>query len=504
MADASEDILSTTNPTSSGASSPSSLHPTSSTTTNIDVAEDDSAPDFRFLLSPSIATATSSSASHQKLPTRGAKDFDLHGTRLQQSVLEASRQAMHDVLREERVHARGTVERAVWDEEKKGVWCLGDGLGKLTMGVGVVRVRREAVDDDDNDDDEDDGEKKVGDGGIGGDEIEKTKDDEKRLNQKKKKKRKGLSSLFLLPEEALWLLDRGSLDLRWPAGPGEDEFGGSPMSLQAAHAMLIGKEGDGGLTLEKFTVYQYLKRAGYVVMRAETNWQNVPEASDLELSEQKTGNIIWSFWRSLTWGGSREESEESKQQRQRAGPLVKPGLYRDYGKSQILGGRLCSLTVLSDSIYRLVTMIPYHSPLKTQSLKPPSSDLTENYPDITYHVYKPSTNFKKTKPGSPDFYISVINVRQTVIPTEPELEHLLRQTPFHPWQASNSNVYQKAKVGIRNVILAVVDQGIISFINVSDAAFGLNALWQREKKKPNSRGGGVTRGGFRGKGRGRR
>src|ERR1700742_556625 len=124
-------------------------------------------------------------------------------------------------------------------------------------------------------------------------------------------------------------------------------------------------------------------------------------------------------------------------------------------------------------------MIPFHSPLKTPSLINPWNNPTQTYPNVTYHVYKPNSAYKKSNPGPPDFYISVINARKTLLPTEPELEHLLRQTPFRPWTSSNSNVYQKVKTGIRKVILAVVDQGVVSFLNVSDAAFGLNALWQR-------------------------
>ena len=150
-------------------------------------------------------------------------------------------------------------------------------------------------------------------------------------------------------------------------------------------------------------------------------------------------------------------------------------------------------------------MVPFHSPLKTPSLVNPWTSPNYEHPNITYHVYKPNSNYKKSKPGPPDFYISVIQARETLLPAEPELEHLMRQTPFHPWPDSNSNVYQKCKGGIRNIILAIVDQGVISFLNISDAAFGLNALWQREKK-PNSRpkGGTGPRGGFKGKNRGRR
>jgi tRNA-splicing endonuclease subunit Sen54 len=141
-------------------------------------------------------------------------------------------------------------------------------------------------------------------------------------------------------------------------------------------------------------------------------------------------------------------------------------------------------------------MIPYHSPIATPEMISPYEKSDSSSPTITYHVYKPNAQFKKTSPGMPDFYVSVINSRETMIPTEPELEILLRQTPYHPWAATNSNVYQKAKTGVRNVILAVVDQGLISFVNFSDAAFGANALWQRPKTSTTK-----GRGGFKGKGR---
>jgi len=144
-------------------------------------------------------------------------------------------------------------------------------------------------------------------------------------------------------------------------------------------------------------------------------------------------------------------------------------------------------------------MIPNHSPMATPDLINPYENAGNSSPTITYHVHKPNSQFRKTAPGPPDFYVSVINARESTIPTEPELEALLRQTPFHPWPPSNSNVYQKVKKGVRNVILAVVDQGLISFVNFSDASFGANALWQRTRD-PNMKARG---GGFRGKGGGR-
>ena len=63
--------------------------------------------------------------------------------------------------------------------------------------------------------------------------------------------------LELLPEEAIYLIERGSLfcwkqtDLDVGQVPGLNDINGSPMSVQQAYAEMIGRE---GLTLEKFQV----------------------------------------------------------------------------------------------------------------------------------------------------------------------------------------------------------------------------------------------------------
>jgi len=63
--------------------------------------------------------------------------------------------------------------------------------------------------------------------------------------------------LELLPEEAVYLIERGSLfcwkhtNLNLGQVPGLSEVGGSPMSVQQAFSEMIGRE---ELTLEKFQV----------------------------------------------------------------------------------------------------------------------------------------------------------------------------------------------------------------------------------------------------------
>jgi tRNA-splicing endonuclease subunit Sen54 len=101
--------------------------------------------------------------------------------------------------------------------------------------------------------------------------------------------------VWLLPEEALYLLERGSLDIRWPssitgsaAGDQDDEEDDElsiPMSLQAAYACFIGR---GGLTLERFSVYSGLRRLGYAVVRAPS-WDESKDAHEEEF--EQTTNI---------------------------------------------------------------------------------------------------------------------------------------------------------------------------------------------------------------------
>lgn len=225
-----------------------------------DVDAADEVADFRFL-------------SSQKLPSRGTKDFEHHGTKLQQSTLEASRQAMYDVLNQTRTHLP-SMPRAIWDEESGGAWVINPS-GKWTATAGQAR----------------------------------------------RCPGKG-TRLWLLPEEMLWLIDRGSLDVRWPAKPEEEEENGLPMSLQGAYAVCIRKDSLHPLSLEMYSVYAYLKRAGYCVIRANSSEQSTA-VQDVPKSDIQQFGFLELCQRLFT--------KQDNINRRKLGPLVTPGLYRDYG-----------------------------------------------------------------------------------------------------------------------------------------------------------------------------
>ncbi|KAF2401079.1 hypothetical protein EJ06DRAFT_548264 [Trichodelitschia bisporula] len=334
-----------------------------------DVDLTDEVQDFRFL------TSLIDSETAQKLPSRGTKDFEPHGTRAQDAALAASRAAMHAALSLARVHPRGG-QRAEWDG-KDGAWVDKPG-GFWVRSVG--RVVRVPIADSDSDSDSED-----------------QPSDTMPTKPKSPRKPKTEARTHLHPEEALWLLERGSLDIHWPPAPGEAPFTGLPMSLQGGYAAFLGEV----LSLEVFTVYQYLKRAGYTVLRAGENEGSVP------VYKAAAGN-----------------------------PL------------SVLFARLWTA---------LFAPQPAHDPTTNTSIGPAPTDPTA--PRVTYHVYKPLPGFKKTSPGPPDFYVSVINARESCFPSERQLDGLLAQTPYHP-PTGVTNLYLRLKKGYRDVVLAVVDQGV--------------------------------------------
>lgn len=301
--------------------------------------------------------------------------------------------------------------------------------------------------------------------------------------------------LWLLPEEALYLLERGTLDIRWPATDEETAAGemGLPMSLQGGHAVFIGDEAShsGALTYERYSVFSALKRQGYTVLRAPSyNGPGLPLTEKHYPSRTSDVGFLHPgrLWRAM-FSTSIEAGVTSDED-----SLVSPGLYRNY-----------------NDIYRRLAIIDFHD--SSAARQPPSPETPETDPAfrITYHVYKPgSTTYKKSDPGDPDFRIAVVNGRENPVPTLEQLSSLLETTPYDP-PLENVQLYGKLRWGYKNVILAIVDQGVTSYLRVADTVFGKERIYERASKGPGAkrggrgggRGGRGGRGGGAGRGRGK-
>ncbi|MCJ1462866.1 tRNA-splicing endonuclease subunit sen54 [Pseudocyphellaria aurata] len=227
---------------------------------------DEEIQDFRFLSALSQSTPG--------LPRRGIKDFEPDRTSSQRSALQSSRDAMHAALSCSRMQTPKAALRATYSPDTGRV-RVGHPRGThfRTMGTALKKG---------------DGD---GDGGEG-----------------------AAGVVMLKEEEALYLVERGAMELRYEVSREEDNHWGAgkrvieeeeveveeeeeqkegirekreergipgeigiPMSVQAAYAFLIGA--GHGLTLERFIVYSGLKRSGYIVLRAP-GWDGDQEHGD--------------------------------------------------------------------------------------------------------------------------------------------------------------------------------------------------------------------------------
>jgi tRNA-splicing endonuclease subunit Sen54 len=417
--------------------------------------------DFRFL--NSIITAPNRAES-SSIPKRGEKDFEPNATNSQAAALDASRNAMHTALSFPRLHQAKThlVAQYCPQAVRYGGACVrvdnAHGPHFRTIGKGDSRNR-----------------------------------------------------IWLLPEEALYLIERGSLDIRWPdrrqiddqgaddmngEDVGEDLIGDLPMSLQGAYASFIGKS---GLTLERYQVFAGLRRLGYTVVRAPT-WDDsymgmnghaaVPADSgqltrttghDYGGLQQKAGGkgILGLIHRLLCYLLAPSNDSNSKACPS-FGPLVAPGLYRSY-----------------NDIYRALTLIPFDtgrspthgSDSQTRPVSVPQSPFR-----ISYQVWKPSTVYRKSNPPQPDFRVAVLDARETSVPTMSQLGALLDSIPDNELP-KDKPLEARLKHGRRNVILAVVDMGVVSYLRFSEAVFGGEKLFESKSKKRQWK-----KGGHRGKG----
>lgn len=128
-------------------------------------------------------------------------------------------------------------------------------------------------------------------------------------------------------------------------------------------------------------------------------------------------------------------------------------------------------------MYRRTALIPWYDP----TLAPQRDPLEAEAPfRVVFHVYKPSVVLKKSAPPPPDFRIAVVNTgEQPTIPTLSQLSVLLQGTPLDPPHGEKMErmVYMRLRHGYRNVVLAIVDNGVTSFLRIGDSAFGKEKLF---------------------------
>ncbi|ROV97125.1 hypothetical protein VMCG_07488 [Cytospora schulzeri] len=421
-------------------------------------ALEDEAQDFRHFAALQRKNVSASAI------RKGEKDFEEYGTKSQASALEQSRVAMEEVLGYTRVHknkewARGWYFPDRWVDDE-----VFEGNEVKTAKVAAERRELHAK------------ERVVC---VG---MEYSKAGRKIRGQGTNQP--GWDQVWLLPEEALFLIERGSLDLWWPMasmseifpvgteGTGnktlseageqeeEDEYAlGIPLSLQAAYSLLVGNEGERGkVSLRNLQVYSNLSRAGFSILRLPPP-SPVPDPTQ-DLTTLEPPQPLWQRLFNLLF-------PEQELRRPAYGPLVRPGLYRSY-----------------ESIYKQLAIVPRHKP----TAHPPTSqsELQDSPFRLQYHVWKPSTtNWSKTKPPAPDYYLAIVDAHETSVPTCEEITALLDSMayepppPTPPEREGPHAVHRRLQHGHRNVLVAVNDHGVINYTRFAEGAFGEELLYKR-------------------------
>ncbi|PFH45425.1 hypothetical protein AMATHDRAFT_88815 [Amanita thiersii Skay4041] len=372
------------------------------------------------------------------IPKRGEKEFEprfssLHhstsdvpaptgqGSSLQQQILHLSRTAMFDAIRAPRTISSKLVSYGMWYPELGRTHVtVSRGVHFATMGHSAPRpVQNDMI--------------------TAAAEGTKTAPDS--ASEKLQKR------LELLPEETIYLVERGSmLCYKSPSVTNATppltsiylgNIPGAPMSVQQVYTECISRS---GLTLEKYQVYAYLKRLGYTVTRAEAPdpYYHLPTpykptstiVESPSPSEQAPPSLLWRLTHHLHHLLSKLLSILPSFHL--LPPRLSPSPTFDWWHPlpthphppQSYASIFAALRNIIPSGHK----VPLHTP---PSQKTDNTPATTPY-RIFYNVYKPNTPFRKTTPGKPDFQVVVVNARTTPMPTLYELTDLFDQVPEVP------------------------------------------------------------------------
>ncbi|BGP34903.1 tRNA-splicing endonuclease subunit sen54 [Rhodotorula toruloides] len=256
--------------------------------------------------------------------------------------------------------------------------------------------------------------------------------------------------LELLPEEALYMVERGAVEL-WRE---ETEGSRVPMSVQQAWDEVIGHD---ELTPERYQVYAFLRRLGYVVVRARpvSGAERPTAVKPAPAYRHFIDCLAYSFLsiRDLVQrlvSSARAMFLRSPTTAKRIRLIVTRAVGAREGKqASLFAGRRWTTY---DRIFSRLAIIPSghdrplprgpvpHTPSVFTPLSPiPDECKRKDLPPLDqypyqpfFHIYKPVTKYKKSDPPEPDFKMVVINAATTPMPDLFEFTAMFGTAPFPP------------------------------------------------------------------------
>ncbi|KAG8765654.1 tRNA-splicing endonuclease subunit sen54 [Ceratobasidium sp. 428] len=313
------------------------------------------------------------------IPKRGEKEFEPAeggATALQSHVLSKSRNAMFEALRGSRGASSKTISYAIWYPEIARAHVIAArGTHFSVLGHSAVRPAGST----------DSGPNKP----------------QKRLE--------------LMPEEALYLMERGSLfcwrDYEAPIAliacsdntldlEDCDLSYGTPMTVQQAFVEMIG---EGKLDIHCYIVYAYLKRLGYVVGRtiAPANTPHYPLPPPNNTTSPQVHPALTNI-RKFLFLLVRPLGFLYR----KLLPLLESFTFGSHHSPSIVGRLgLWPRSFTTASIFASLRSIRagHDMPLRLHPLRPPTDEFK-----IFWNVWKPSTPWRKLEVPKPDFEIAVV------------------------------------------------------------------------------------------------
>lgn len=312
----------------------------------------------------------------------------------------------------------------------------------------------------------------------------------------------------LMPEEALYLVERGSIEC-WTSEVDPTV----PFSVQHAWSTMINAE---ELTPERYQVYAFLRRLGYTVVRSQASQSPLNDhTTDRQLTVSKA--IKWIKWCLATLFSP--ISISSRLIKSVVAPYTVTSLERfdslarGYRKSLLGNERWFTY----DQVFTSLQFVK----AGRKATIGVNKRRTNPY-RVFYNVYKPVTKYKKSDPPPPDFQLGAISAQTTPLPDLWDFQNIFAELgdvpagslsvveassslasiwsyllsylqtteskadsikatstngkPRRPQNSKSQSLtrpapYAKLKNGSKSAIIAVVDNGTISFQRFGKSGF---------------------------------
>lgn len=233
-------------------------------------------------------------------------------------------------------------------------------------------------------------------------------------------------TLYLRPEELIYLVQRGSVVCFQ---------NNKKMALEGVMALALPRVGTDNLL-----VYSHLKRLGYTVQRGFSYPKQQDQPSLLNIIIEKWKNLslfpncVRSSADSLMWTVFNQYITK----------MAKRSFYPNYA-----------------SLYADLVVI------KASNLIYAARGADEPSP-FSFYLWKPSTKFRKSQPPEPDFRVVVASA-QKPIPDVETLDDIFAS--IEPVESTKNSVITRIRQGYRTYTYAIVDNGIVAYINATQTIF---------------------------------